>query len=556
MIKTTYQTPELRNANDEIVQEGAFGKNTALSNATNDGWIDYVVNNLEALHDTIGDSAAHLDGNGHVVEPANLAIGDEDGNRLKTSYLKLSGGTMTGALNARLNLKMQDSQENVIGGLIVPDSSASNQFMRMYGGSAHDAGGAQLTLKQEGDGRFFLTAKSTDGSQTYDLRGDNNGSLYWRGYELAWKKDYLPISGGTATGTTTFNARTKFKSSIDLFEGDTEHGRIYVISNVLRITGGTNTSDGSYIDLSYTGGGTQQFRVIANDGTTQKLLVGKPDGTLTWDGKNIARDVKTGTANGTISVNGSDVSVKGLGSAAYSNTSAFAPAGSYLSTSGGTMTGQINMSNKSINFGVDSSANGRVYTINDRLRLTGGSNTSNGSWVDIGSSSAVNGIFLNASNGNGTTVELKALYDGTLTWGGKNLKPNLVKLYESATGASAGDTVSLEKIATDFATFIVMVCDDLTDGAGSAFGIFCTRMKGSGEGSQFGSNTIRGGNMLNYSASAVDMRMISIGISLNNTGTEATISNCSMVRINGTTNTFYARKIYAIYGMHLKSTLE
>lgn len=550
MIKTTYQTPEIRNANDEVIQEGAFGKNTALSNATNDGWIDYVVNNLEALHDTIGDSAAHLDGNGHVVEPANLAIGDEDGNRLKTSYLKLTGGTVSGTLNVAQNLKMQDNQENVIGGLYVPSSSSTDQFMRMYGGSAHDAGGAQLTLKQDGDGRFYLTAKSTDGSQTYDLRGDNNGSLYWRGYELAWKKDYLPIAGGTVTGNAIFNARTKFKSSIDFFEGDAEHGRIYDVGNIFRFTGGTSTSDGSYIDLSYTGSGTQQFRVVANDGTTQKLLVGKPDGTLTWDGKNIARDVKTGTANGTISVNGSDVSVKGLGSAAYSNTSAFAPAGNYLSTNGGTISGNIAV-NKQF-FGMTNT------TLNGRNSIFGGTSEDTGAFLFVYGKdhSSLAGQFILHANDGATTSELIGKPDGTLTWGGKNLKPNLVKLYESASGASAGDTVSLEKIATDFTTFIVMVCDDLTDFAGSAFGIFCTRMKGSGEGSQFGSNTIRGGNMLNYSASAVDMRMISIGISFNNTGTEATISNCSMVRINGTTNSFNARKVYAIYGMHLKSTLE
>ena len=55
MNKTTYQTPEIRDANDNIVQQGAFGKNTALSNATNNGWTDYVVNDLEALHDSIGD---------------------------------------------------------------------------------------------------------------------------------------------------------------------------------------------------------------------------------------------------------------------------------------------------------------------------------------------------------------------------------------------------------------------------------------------------------------------------------------------------------------------
>ena len=55
MIKTNYQKPELRDANDNIIQNGSFGKNTALANATNDGWIDYTMNNMEALHDDMTD---------------------------------------------------------------------------------------------------------------------------------------------------------------------------------------------------------------------------------------------------------------------------------------------------------------------------------------------------------------------------------------------------------------------------------------------------------------------------------------------------------------------
>ena len=47
MTPTTYQKPEIRDANDNIIQQGAFGKNTALANATNDGWIDYVANAIE-----------------------------------------------------------------------------------------------------------------------------------------------------------------------------------------------------------------------------------------------------------------------------------------------------------------------------------------------------------------------------------------------------------------------------------------------------------------------------------------------------------------------------
>ena len=55
MKQTTFQHPELRDANDNIIQQGAFGKNTALANSTNDGWIDYVANDLEFLYDIAKD---------------------------------------------------------------------------------------------------------------------------------------------------------------------------------------------------------------------------------------------------------------------------------------------------------------------------------------------------------------------------------------------------------------------------------------------------------------------------------------------------------------------
>lgn len=53
MKKTTYQVPEIRDENDNIVQEGTFGKKTAFVNSTNSGVLDYLFNNLEALHDIV-----------------------------------------------------------------------------------------------------------------------------------------------------------------------------------------------------------------------------------------------------------------------------------------------------------------------------------------------------------------------------------------------------------------------------------------------------------------------------------------------------------------------
>lgn len=88
-----------------------------------------------------------------------------------------------------------------------------------------------------------------------------------------------------------------------------------------------------------------------------------------------------------------------------------------LSLSGGTMTGTINMNDRALNLGTGNGADGRIYNISNLLRLTGGSNTSTGSYIDIGSSSAtVKGIVLAASNGNGNIKKLQALSDGYLKW--------------------------------------------------------------------------------------------------------------------------------------------
>ena len=53
MKRTTYQVPELRDENDNIIQEGTFGKHSAFSNSTNDGAFDYILNDLEALHSAL-----------------------------------------------------------------------------------------------------------------------------------------------------------------------------------------------------------------------------------------------------------------------------------------------------------------------------------------------------------------------------------------------------------------------------------------------------------------------------------------------------------------------
>ena len=369
MIKTTYQTPELRDANDNVVQEGAFGKNTALSNSTNDGWIDYVMNDLEALHDTIGDSAPTLDGNGHVVEPANLAIGDEDGVRLKTGYLKTSGGTMTGTLNITQNLKLQDNQENIFGGMYVPASSATSQFLQVYGGETPSSNGGNLQLY--GSGQFTLQSKN--GATAYNLIGGTDGTLKWRGYELAWKKDYLSLAGGTMTG--------------EIVRDGVAIAGMPSNSRYIGLCGGADANSGAYLALRGKGNNNGSFDISANDGENKKILAGFADGRLTWDGQAIALQKD------------------------------------YLPLTGGTMTGAIVRDGIAI-AGV--SSNNRFVT------FCGGSDTTSGASITLRSKANNDGYFDMIAH-NGTVRKVLAGYTtGTLTWGGQAIQTTSDKRKKTA----------------------------------------------------------------------------------------------------------------------------
>ena len=148
MKQTTFQHPELRDENDNIIQQGAFGKNTALANATNDGWIDYVANDLEALYDNItgGDGSTvnadtitgktatitditattvnadtitgALTGNltGNVTGTADKATADAAGNNIQNTYAKKSD----------LSSSVSTTSLTVSGTTSVPTANAGN----------------------------------------------------------------------------------------------------------------------------------------------------------------------------------------------------------------------------------------------------------------------------------------------------------------------------------------------------------------------------------------------------------------------------------------------
>ena len=89
---------------------------------------------------------------------------------------------------------------------------------------------------------------------------------------------YLPKSGGTMTGGVVYSAVTPAKRNVD--------------TSYIQLYGGTDWNKGAYLilagkDCSDSTKPAGSFTIAAHAGTVAKALRGKPDGTLTWDGKRL-----------------------------------------------------------------------------------------------------------------------------------------------------------------------------------------------------------------------------------------------------------------------------
>ena len=97
-------------------------------------------------------------------------------------------------------------------------------------------------------------------------------------------QNFLPLSGGTMTGAIDFsNGKSKIRH----------------YSNSLYVVGEEATNN-TYLSL-FDNATASGFTLQAGDGTTYKRLLGKPDGTFTWDGQPIQtssdRNIKTDFAD-------------------------------------------------------------------------------------------------------------------------------------------------------------------------------------------------------------------------------------------------------------------
>lgn len=74
MKRQAFQRGEIRDENDTIISEGAYSKKTAFANKTNDGILDYIINNFQALFDMISGACVYVDTLPTSGDPAKLYV--------------------------------------------------------------------------------------------------------------------------------------------------------------------------------------------------------------------------------------------------------------------------------------------------------------------------------------------------------------------------------------------------------------------------------------------------------------------------------------------------
>ena len=162
-----------------------------------------------------------------------------------------------------------------------------------------------IVPRATGEGSIGTSSKKWGAGYFDDLTVTGQGSL----------SDYLPLVGGTMTGTLYFNASENSNNRIQNNFNNNDGS--------IAIYGGQGYTNGAYLSVygkshsSYAG----RFRIAANDGVNTKFLQGQPDGTLTWDSKNIitSANIQAGTTASTSVAAGSSEAIAITFSPAFSS---------------------------------------------------------------------------------------------------------------------------------------------------------------------------------------------------------------------------------------------
>lgn len=245
MKKTTYQIPEIRDENDNIIQPGTYGKNSPLCSDTNDGVLDYINNNLEYLkstHDSIDNTYATKDELKSASEESATALNkkiSDDSSAITTSRLTATttttasltatGETSVPTANTGNNSKTIANTEfvqNSIARLVDSAPDTLNTLNELAKALGNDANFATTVAEKIGE-KISKSGDTITGPILYDKTPNDNTELVNKSYADTTAKTQADI------------AVTKAKAQTDIAVSNAHH---YIQRNTAYSVGDVLTS--------------------------------------------------------------------------------------------------------------------------------------------------------------------------------------------------------------------------------------------------------------------------------------------------------------------------
>ena len=228
-------------------------------------------------------------GGKNVVRTINNTTANESGNvNIDVGVKTVNGLTPDSAGDvtvSTIKANGSDSFSQVRGGASVSDGARLNVFGKDYA---------------ENPGDFALIAN--DGSNSKSLIGKPNGDLSWDGNPIVT----CSTAGTILNKGTTIIRQESNSLYTQIFGGDTYKNGAY-----LRLNGKDEASGGSFV-------------LSTGNGSENKSLIGKPDGTLTWNGGNVLTNFYyNATDDSLVNINGGSQTSTGASLNLYGTSSAY-----------------------------------------------------------------------------------------------------------------------------------------------------------------------------------------------------------------------------------------
>lgn len=204
MKRQCYQVPEIRDENNNIIQEGTYGRTSPLVTIDNTGVLDYINNNLEALHDALLGDRVYVDSAKDLPTPGDVSVTYITGDSgevyyydpAKAAYTAINQGKEYAKQAEKASVAAEASETNAQTSASSASTSATNAKA-----SETNASSSATTARN-----WAVATASPDGATDTDSStGKTQSSRTWA---LESKANAQSASSSASTATTQASSAT------------------------------------------------------------------------------------------------------------------------------------------------------------------------------------------------------------------------------------------------------------------------------------------------------------------------------------------------------------